>query len=85
MRVSLRRDDPAYDSNADYEVFLDGSPVDHVITADEEAGEVICKAVDDSGNFIIDDQDFVDERHFGRMEIRPRSYSASTKAFARSA
>lgn len=73
MRVSLRRSDPSYDPNADYDVFLDGSPLDHVITADEELGVVLCRSVDDQGRFIANGNEIVEVLHTGRVQIRSRA------------
>ncbi len=54
MRVSVDSNDPGYANyrGGGYRVTLDGKEISHVVTADEEAGEVIRCCTDDSGNLL---------------------------------
>lgn len=57
MRVSVDKDDPGFigigPTTPRYRVYLDDREVKLVITADDEAGIVICHKVDENGRAVL--------------------------------
>lgn len=80
MRVSLNKYDPAYTPDAQYDIYLDGEAVRHDVTADEEAGEVLCAASDKKGNILADDDEIVHEVRYGKVRIIARLASPDRKS-----
>lgn len=76
MRLSVRKDDPGYpawsriDQKAEVRVYLDGIQVEECITADEEAGYVLCNKLKNGKPFITKTQEVATEKRHGRVEIR---------------
>lgn len=72
MRVSIVKADPGYRWNASsYHVKLDGEEVTHVLTADEEKGQVVRYVLDDKGKPKIgpDGNSYVTETVAGHVEV----------------
>lgn len=85
MRLSCVLGDPGYHAWLKYcrlmshtVVLLNGSEIPEAITADEEAGEVVCYARDEWGELILsgpahcDWSEHFEERRYGLVEIRLR-------------
>ena len=52
-------------------VTLDGEPVSHVFTADEERGEVICAALTDEGGVFLRGDKVAEVKLHGVVRITP--------------
>jgi hypothetical protein len=77
VRLSIFEDDPGWPGHYPIaDVFVDGVPQMHCVTADEELGVAICQALDSDGEIMLTDDGedvLLMERH-GEVEIvwRPR-------------
>lgn len=74
MRVSVDKYDPGYIGlfpATHYRVWLDDREVKFVITADDEAGVVICHKVDKNGQVVLGSMPYTLEREtlHGRVRI----------------
>jgi hypothetical protein len=70
-RISIDPDDSAYrDDYRNFSVLLDGKRVPFVITADEASGEVWCDLLDERGQPVSKDGEWVRRKRTGRVEIR---------------
>lgn len=78
MRTSANRNDPGFllfwllrDGGIDFEVKLDGTPLRHVVTADEEQGFVVVHCTDEHGRKIIDRvaERVLTETRFGCVDV----------------
>lgn len=70
MRISVKRDDKNYHPKYRHcRVKLNGINCDHVHTADDEKGEVLCNAKDEYGEFIIESGTMVTITRRGKVEI----------------
>jgi hypothetical protein len=77
VRLSVLEDDPGWPGHYPIaDVFVDGKPVFHCVTADEELGIAICAALDSDGNVMItsDGEEVLYMERHGEVEIvwRPR-------------
>ena len=55
MRVSVDRFDPGFVRDPQrYDVIVNGAPIKHCITADEEAGIAIVVKLDERGKIVVD-------------------------------
>jgi hypothetical protein len=73
MRLSVRKNDPGYNKHAVWaHPYLDGKPLKHCVTADEETGEAWVFKTDENGRPMLNE--FMDElpleRLTGSVEIR---------------
>lgn len=74
MRVSVDPHDPDYigvDPVAHYRVYLDDREVKFAITADDEAGIVISRKVDENGHLVLGDEPYelARQTQHGRVRI----------------
>lgn len=72
MRLSVDPADPGFHPAGKERgviVLLDGDPMRHVITADEERGYVICHVHDDAGRPVIQGDSFQTKIVFGRVRL----------------
>jgi hypothetical protein len=69
MRLSAEKDDPNYnDAGIFVSVFLNGVKLKDCVTADEEAGEVVCLAKSGS-NYILDGEEIKKVTRHGTVRI----------------
>jgi len=72
VRLSIFKDDPGWPGYYPIaDVFVDGVPQPHCVTADEELGLAICHALDSDGEIMLTDDGedvLLMERH-GKVEI----------------
>lgn len=55
MRVSALKGDPGYSPHSvGVNVFLDGEPISHCFTADDDQGLVVVADLDENGHYRID-------------------------------
>lgn len=70
-RISIIPDDPGYcEDYGNYYVLLDGEKVSFVKTADEITGEVLCNLLDERGEPVQKDGEWVWQTRTGRVRIR---------------
>jgi hypothetical protein len=70
-RISIDSNDPGYrEDHGNFLVLLDGEMVRFVLTADEVAGEILCDLLDDEGDPVSRDGEWVLQKRTGRVEIR---------------
>lgn len=75
MRVSANKDDPGYQTWGMtcipcMDILLDSEIVTHVVTADEDVGLVVVTKRDDSGDLVIENNEFVSEILYGKVTVR---------------
>lgn len=77
MRISGLRDDPDFwrerfpDAEYGVEIYLDGSPVEHVLAADDEAGTV--EVIQYNGAYpIYAGGRYITKTLTGKVEIKPK-------------
>ena len=72
MRLSIFKDDPGYPGYYPIaDVLVDGKPVSHCVTADEELGLAICQALDSDGEIMLTDdgEDVLLMERYGEVKI----------------
>jgi hypothetical protein len=75
VRLSVFEYDPGYPGyHPIAEVFVDGKPAPHCVTADEELGVAICHALDSGGElmFTNDGEDVLYMERHGQVIIIPK-------------
>ncbi len=73
MRISADKNDPGYQPGimGKYDVYLDGTRQEFVVTADEEAG-IIVKCKSDERGLILSNGHLVEETLRGEVTLVPR-------------
>ena len=75
MRISADPKSPWFSSRAfEANVYLDGKPLHHCITADEEAGAVECYKLDDDGRLVHDGEFAATTTLHGRVAIIMKNF-----------
>lgn len=73
MRVSVRKDDPGYKNYAKWigcTVYVNGKVVEHVFTADTDAGMVVCADTGPDGRVLICGDEVAERVVYGKVELR---------------
>lgn len=68
MRVSTELTDPGYTTDF-FRVVFNGYEVERIITADEEKGIIVQRVVDQYGNAVMRDGEWVTERRRGGVVV----------------
>jgi len=68
--ISTIKGDPGYVEDVGcYEVYLDGSRLEHCVSADVIQGEAICYILNNDGDCIIENNNLVSETLYGDIKI----------------
>ncbi|MFB4633789.1 hypothetical protein [Enterobacter kobei] len=73
MRITVLDDDPVRKINLArerYKVYIDGVEVAHILTADDEKGEVIAAVTDERGYITAENGEVKRQSFYGRVIIQ---------------